>query len=64
MLHSHTIVRVFSKTRVRVFSLESKQCAFLLLEYSTNSRIAHITRFSLPDHTKDATCVHDAMIDG
>ena len=43
--------------------MESTQCAFLLLKFCANSRIAHITRLSPPDHTVEATLLHDSMIE-
>ena len=46
-----------------ILSMESKQCAFLLLKHCANSRIAHITRLSPPDHTKEATLIHDTLME-
>ena len=46
-----------------ILSMESKQCAFLLLKYCANSRIAHITILSPPVHTKEATFIHDSLME-
>ena len=46
-----------------ILSMESKQCAFLLLKHCANSRIAHITRLSPPVHTKEATLIHDSLME-
>ena len=46
-----------------ILSMESKQCAFLLLKHCANSRIAHITRLSPPNRTKEATLIYDSLME-
>ena len=47
MLRFHTRLRLKG-----ILSLQSKQCAFLLLKHCANSRIAHNTTLSPADHAR------------